>query len=160
MALGLDFLKKTAMGAQQAGGAQKAQQAGGAQQANPANNTSVSNALAGGDKAQGAQQADLTKMSTSDLMKHVYGNNAGQNAEAEQSAGKQEKSGNEKPYILPATVEYNNQKFPSQGQDLDKVVDEIVKQTGDSKSKVETELKKKYANPAAIKAGGQLDMNA
>ena len=157
MALGfnVNFLKKTA-GAQQMGGAQ---QAGAAQQANPANNTAISNALSGGDKAQGAQQQkDMTQMSTSDLMKHVYGNMAGQEQEAKANFKPSDKE--QKAYNLPATVEYNNEKFSANGQDLEKTAAEIAKKTGDSQSKVETELKKKYANPAASKKGLQLNMNA
>jgi len=156
MALGfnVDFLKKTAgAGVAGAKGAQGAQQAG----ANAG--ATLPNAIAGGDKS--AQKADLGNMNTSELMKYVYNNKAGQGEEAQAQAGdKQEKQGNEKAVILPAVVEYNNEKFPANGQELDKVVDEIVKKTGDSKSKVESELKKKYANPAAAKTGTQLNMSA
>lgn len=144
MALGfnVDFLKKTA-------GAGLTQGAKATQGASAQNPQDVSNALAGGEKAQ--NNVDVTQMNTSDLMKHVYNNKPEVNS-AENK--------NDKEVILPATVEYNDQKFSSVNKDLDKIVDEIVKKTGDSKTKVETELKRKYANPNAAKTGTHLNMNA
>lgn len=146
MALGfnVDFLKKTA-------GAGMAQGASVPQGNNTQNQQAVSNALAGGEKAK--NNVDVTQMNTSELMKHVYNNQPEQSSQAETKE-------NKKDVILPATVEYNDQKFSSVNKDLDKIVDEIVKKTGDSKTKVETELKRKYANPNAAKTGTHLNMSA
>ena len=89
----------------------------------------------------------MADMSTSELIKNMYGNNV----EIQDKT-----NGEQKSMKLPITVEYGNDKFPAMGKQQDEVIDMICKKTGDSKMKVESELKRKYANPA----GTSLNMNA
>jgi len=158
MAVGLDFLSKTkssGMGSVAAGGASNTQAAGSGSQSssifaqNP-NSSSSSN------KAEGK---DMASMNTSDLMKYVY-NNTGGKVDIQDKTG-EKKDDNKDNVQLPLTVEYGDEKYTSHGKNLDDVVKEISKKTGDSATKVETELKRKYATTKGAKqAGTSLNMQA
>ena len=138
MAIGnVNFLKMSAM---KKTGAVNPQQGG--------NNTNAIQAQRQDDsKAGKAQEPNMVDMSTSELIKNMYGNKV----EIQDKT-----NGEQKAMKLPRTVEYGNEKFPAMGKQQDEVIDMICKKTGDSKMKVESELKRKYANPA----GTSLNMQA
>ena len=131
MAIGFNFLSKTKMGALQNAGAVNTNNA---QQTN--NNNNIGEALAN-NGAKKQDNADMANMSTSDLIKYVYQNNGSQ----PNIKNKKSEDGENK---LPVNVEYNNQKFSTQGKGLKEVAKDIALKTGDSSLKIESELKKKY----------------
>ena len=131
MAVNLEFLSKTKMGAMKdIIGAKSAAQRPNVNQAR-------------GQKTEDKQpKADLANMNSSDLMKYVYNNTGGQN-------------NNE--LKVPARVDYNNQKFDTSGKTFDDAVKHIAEQTGDSKFKIEQELKKQCGMGTS---GGSLNFQA
>ncbi len=143
MAIGLDFLSKTKMGALQ----------------NAKNNSSVNTNPNNGTNSIFANQnkktdknesVDMANMATSDLIKYVYQNNGG-------DVDIQNKTnGNKDGIKLPITVEYGDKEFAAKGKEFNQVVNEICQKTGDSKSKVESELKRKYSSST----GTSLNMQA
>ena len=137
MAVSLEFLSKTKMGAMKDIMASKSN--AGIQQKQNGNNNQIF-----GQKTQDKQpKADLANMNSSDLMKYVYNNTAGQQ--------------DNNSMTVPARVDYNNQKFNTNGKTFDDAVKMIAEQTGDSTSKIEQELKKQCG---AKTSGGSLNFQA
>ncbi len=105
-----------------------------------------------------SNKTDMASMNTSDLIKYVYQNNA--NVDIKDNTGsKKGKSDEANNVKLPVTVEYGDEKFGASGKKFDDVVKEISAKTHDSVSKVETELKRKYATTKGA-SGGSLNMQA
>ncbi len=142
----LDFLSKTKSAQmQKMGGATQPQAGGAAKQSLFAQQSDKAGEAKGGVK--------ISDTASKDLMKSVYG--------AEKPEIQDKSDGKEKDMVLPAVVEYGNEKYSGYGKDDKAIIDDICKKTGDSKSKVESELKRKYGNTkGASGAGTSLNMQA
>lgn len=144
MAVGIDFLSKTKMG-----GMKDIMKTGAASQTSQANKSNATNSIFANQKSEKAEKSngdDVANMGTSDLLKYVYNN-------------KSKTDNND--IKLPVTVDYKDQDFAANGRPFDEMVKIISSKTGDSKSAVESELKKKYMTAGGGKSsGGQLNMQA
>jgi len=137
MAVGVDFLSKTKIG-----GMKDIMSSSKAGAANANQNTGIANSIFANNKSEKTQKADVANMDSAALLNYVYNNGFDNNK-----------------IKLPNHVEFGGQDFSTNGKDFNGVVRTICQETGESKSKVETELKKKYIS-AGGGAGASLNMNA